>query len=123
VELTKTGWKVIERNLNFDEAVEAAKEGFDVVAKDKKTAREIAEAAAEGSGVCPKRDPAHFRTAGPDAKPHYHPLGEGSNHIFYNLIPFLDFDGDGSLGWGDLEGFDMVLPGPQVLFTGDVLGA
>jgi len=60
---------------------------------------------------------AHYNTAGPNARPHYH-VGnyEGAPHLFYELLLLLDFSDNGELDSEDaVEGADTVFPGPLFL--------
>jgi RHS repeat-associated protein len=62
--------------LSEDDAADVVKEGGDVIAKDKETAREIAKKA--GNGRPPVHDNGHR-----GGKPHYHPGGRDGGHVFY----------------------------------------
>ena len=104
VDLSERGMQVINRGLGFEEAVQAAERGEDLIARNEKLASEIAEEANErGGGMCTvERHDAHRRAAGPDARPHFHPFGkDGNNHIFYQFLPLADLNGDGSVDCTD----------------------
>ena len=91
--------------LDWDDAVRAAREGEDLIARNRQLSRELAEEA--GDGACgATHHPAHTRTAGPDARPHHHPSGLDT-HIFYNLMMFFNWAG---------ELYDAIGPGPNIYF-------
>ena len=62
--------------LSEDDAVDVIANGGDVIAKDKETARKIAQKA--GGGKPPVHDEGHR-----GGKPHYHPNGRPGGHVFY----------------------------------------
>ena len=66
--------------ISEDEAVEAVRDGADVIAKNKATARRIAERAGVG-------EPEHDMPHGPGQLPHYHPRGlngeRTGGHVMY----------------------------------------
>jgi hypothetical protein len=80
------GFKTIKKRLTKDEAIDAVRAGEDVLAVNRRTAKEIAERA--GGGRRPVHDPAH----GPGQegfRPHYHPHGRQGGHVFYSIASGL----------------------------------
>ena len=66
--------------LSFDDAVEEVRNGGDVFADSKDTARKIAKAAGDGP-------PVHEVSHGPGQKNHFHPVRSGqraSGHVLYD---------------------------------------
>jgi RHS repeat-associated protein len=83
IKLCVKGAKTIKKNVTFDEAVSAIKEGEDIVAKNRTTARDIAREA--GGGKPPVHDGAHGSKSD-GFKPHYHPNGRSGGHVFYKIV-------------------------------------
>jgi RHS repeat-associated protein len=113
VRLLKRGMKVIARNIGFDDAVRAVREGEDVLAPTRKMAHDIAKKA--GGGRPPVHDPPH----GPvheGYRPHYHAAGrpEGFGHVFYEIAGVVTFsywaEGHGSAAEWGAEALDLVNP-------------
>jgi hypothetical protein len=81
IELTPGKGHKAGGDLSMEDAVDCVRCGGDVIAKDKSTAREIADQAGDGP---PVRDPAHK----PGEKPHYHPTSDGvertGGHVLYD---------------------------------------
>ncbi|WP_394829340.1 RHS repeat-associated core domain-containing protein [Pendulispora albinea] len=96
--------------VTFDKAVEALKNGEDVLFRNSAEAKEAAKQA--GGGACPIHDNAHTGgQGGQTARPHYHTGDRSGGHAFYSILPFLDFDGDGVVDWSDaLEIFAPPVP-------------
>ena len=64
--------------------VGAVRQGEDVIAPNRRVAREVAEAASDGRRpVGPERSP------GPGNRPHYHTAGRNGSHVFYSVAAAL----------------------------------
>jgi hypothetical protein len=113
VQLLKGGMKIIARNVGFDDAVRAVREGEDVLAPTRKLAHDIAKKAGHG------RPPIHDKPHGSlqdGYRPHYHVAGrpKGFGHVFYGIAGALTFSywatGHGStIEWG-AAALDLVNP-------------
>jgi RHS repeat-associated protein len=107
VRLTDKGMKIVGDWLDWDDAVKAAKDGEDLLLRSRTAAKDLAEECGGGGAT---HHAAHVKTAGPKARPHYHPDGM-DNHFFYQALLLFDFDESGDLGLNDVgEAIDMVAP-------------
>jgi RHS repeat-associated protein len=85
ISLGVRGFKVVARRVDFKQMVEAARRGEDVLAPNRRVAREVAEAASDGR-----------RAVGPEVhqpqngnRPHYHTADRNGSHIFYSVAAGL----------------------------------
>jgi uncharacterized protein RhaS with RHS repeats len=84
VNLGVRGMKTLGR-VTFKRAVKEAKSGEDIIAKNRKTAQEIARKMGNG------KKPIHDRPHGPvneGYRPHYHAHDRKGGHIFYSILAF-----------------------------------
>jgi hypothetical protein len=78
------GFKTLAKHLNFDEMVAAAREGEDVIAPNRRVAREVAQSASDGRRpIGPEKSP------GPGNRPHYHTADRNGSHVFYSVAAAL----------------------------------
>ena len=98
IELLDNGFRVVSEALTFDELVEKAREGYDILCKDRKLAKLVAETAGNGTPVGPERhrprvDRQRSGKSGRNFRGHFHQAGRIGGHIFFGLPPLLDVFG------------------------------
>jgi RHS repeat-associated protein len=120
VDLTERGMKIVSDWMDWDDAVQAAKDGEDLLVKGRRNAKDLSDEVANSCGERPTHHDPH-PAAGPEARPHYHPTKDGNNHIFYNLILLFDFDGNGDVDERDsaeaADMLDVFIPGPEIFMN------
>lgn len=114
--LLSRGHKTLAKGLSKDELVKAAQEGEDVLAKNRKAAKEIAQEA--GGGKRPIHDSAHGPKKEGSYRNHYHIHGRWGGHIFYNFWMIFDLNDDGFVD--DKDVFELVNPFPFPLTNSSV---
>jgi RHS repeat-associated protein len=113
VKLGTKGFKVVRKGLTREELVKAVRNGFDVLAKSRKEAHDIAKLA--GDGRAPIHNAAHGAVE-EGFRAHYHVAGRptGVGHIFYNLAAGLTLshyaEGQGTVAEGAAAIVDLFNP-------------
>ena len=87
IKLGVKGFKTIKKGASFEELVRAAREGFDVICKNRRVAREVAQEA--GDGLKPIHEVPGPKGRAKGHRPHYHPNPRNGAHVFYSVAPLL----------------------------------
>ncbi len=84
IRLLTRGFKFVERDIEFVRAVEAVREGEDVLVKTRRVAKDVAREA--GGGKAPVGPELHV---GEGNRPHFHMADRSGGHIFYSVAAGL----------------------------------